>query len=74
MTTKILISKNVRVLVDDTILDLLHLLKEQVILHESSLDNSQLTVIKQMLDKNLLIKRRKNGQNTYQLNPGITWE
>lgn len=71
---QVTIAPKVKVLINEDMLDMLNLIATQnEVCHQNLTLHQQATVAK-MLNRTLLIKRRKNGKVSYKIRNGVCWE
>jgi hypothetical protein len=73
MSKRVIISPQVSVYVSDDMLEMLNFIANNSIISLNSTDEKQKKLLKQMLERNLLVRRRKNNEVSYSIRPGINW-
>lgn len=73
MSKKISISPQVSIYVNDAMLDMLDNISNVGKLSLNSVNDQQKMLLKQMHERNLLIRKRRNNDISYSIRPGINW-
>lgn len=73
MSKKISISPQVSIYVNDAMLDMLDNISNAGKLSLNSVNDQQKMLLKQMHERNLLIRKRRNNDISYSIRPGINW-
>lgn len=70
---KISISPGVTVWATAEMISMLNYIRDQLEISEHDLDNNQHALIRSMVNRSLLVRRRKNIGTSYQVRSGISW-
>lgn len=74
MSKRIFISPSVSVYASDEMMQLFQLLEHNTELRLDAVSAPQKKLLKEMHERNLLIRRRKNNEVSYSIRPGINWK
>lgn len=74
MGRRIFISPGVSVYASDDMMQLLQLLETNIELRADTVSAPQKKLLKEMHERNLLIRRRKNNEVSYSIRSGINWK
>lgn len=73
MGQKISISPGVTVWATAEMISMLNYIRDQIEICEHDLDTDQHALIRSMVNRSLLVRRRKNIGTSYQVRSGISW-
>lgn len=71
---KISIFPGVSVYASDKMLDMLDRISAQSELTLNLVDDEQKKLLKEMFERNLLVRRRKNNEISYSVRPNLNWK
>lgn len=74
MNKRVLISQGVTVCISPDMQELLELIDSSQSIKVNDVSNPQKKLLKQMFERNLLVRRRKNNEVSYSIRPGINWK
>lgn len=73
MSKRIFISNQVSIHANDEMLAMLDYIDKNSKISLNSVNEEQKKLLKQMHERNLLLRRRKNNEVSYSVRPGINW-
>lgn len=73
MSKKVYISPKVSIYVNDAMLEMLNIVSNAGSMSLNLATAEQKNLLKQMHERNLLFRRRKNNEVSYSVRPGINW-
>jgi hypothetical protein len=73
MSKRIFIFSNVSVFVSDAMLEMLEYIDSNIEIKFDSVDAPQKKLLKEMHERNLLLRQRKNNEVSYKVRPNINW-
>jgi len=73
MSKRIFISPEVSIYASNEMLAMLDTIAENSTISLNFVNAEQKKLLKQMFERNLLIRRRKNNEVSYSIRPGINW-
>ncbi len=73
MSKRIYISSQVSIYVNDAMLEMLNIISNAGSMSLNLATEEQKKLLKQMHERNLLLRRRKNNEVSYSIQAGINW-